>query len=99
MSFWSFFTRRRRPVLRLRHDLHIVMYTRAGCHLCDDAWHILQQFRARYGFQLEAQDVDATPELVALHGDWVPVVCVNGQVRFRGRVNPVLLQRLLDAGA
>jgi hypothetical protein len=27
----------------------------------------------------------------------VPVVAVNGKVRFRGKVNPVLLNRLLEA--
>ncbi len=96
MSFWSQFLSwfRRRPA---RPDLHLVMYTRAGCHLCEEAWQLLEQHQRRYGFHLEARDVDAAPELAAQHGDWVPVVTVNGQVRFRGRVNAVLLQRLLDA--
>ena len=38
-------------------------------------------------------------ELRALHGDWVPVVTVDGKVRFRGGVNPRLLERLLRAEA
>lgn len=29
---------------------------------------------------------------------FVPVVALNGKVRFRGQVNPVLLERLLRAG-
>ena len=36
-------------------------------------------------------------ELVALYGEQVPVVTVDGKVRFRGGVNRVLLQRLLEA--
>ena len=83
---------------RQRPDLRVVMYTRAGCHLCDDAWAVLDAARRTYGFALEARDVDADPALVAEHGNWVPVVTVNGKVRFRGRVSPVLLRRLLDAG-
>ena len=83
---------------RPRPDLHVVMYTRAGCGLCDDAWAVLKAARRAYGFALEARDVDADPALAAAHGLCVPVVTVNGKVRFRGRVNPVLLRRLLDAG-
>ncbi len=71
------------------------MYTRRGCHLCETAWARLEEARQRYGFVLRAQDVDADPHLAAAHGDCVPVVTVNGKVRFRGVVNPVLLERLL----
>ena len=86
MSWW------RRP--RLGH-LHVVVYTRRGCHLCDVAWRQLRRAQRRHGFRLEAVDVDTDPELAARHGTSVPVVTVNGRVRFRGAVNPVLLARLL----
>lgn len=77
--------------------LEFRMYTRAGCHLCEDAWKLLEAEKARYGFQLEAVDVDTDSELKKNFGDWVPVVTVNNEVRFRGGVNPVLLRRLLEA--
>ena len=80
-----------------RPDLHFHFYTRAGCHLCEDAWCLLLVRQKQYGFALEKTDVDSDPALVALYGPCVPVVVVNGQVRFRGRVNEVLLQRLLDS--
>ncbi len=79
--------------------LRVVMYTRRGCHLCEEAWALLGRQRRRYGFALEAVDVDTDPELVALHGNWVPVVTVDGKVRFRGGVNAALLERLLRAEA
>ncbi|MCI0681964.1 MAG: glutaredoxin family protein [Gemmataceae bacterium] len=85
--------RRRRP----RTDLHFVLLTRQGCCLCDDAWALLTKAQERYRFALEARDVDSSPEWAAEHGDWVPVVLVNGKVRFRGKVNEVLLRRILDA--
>jgi Glutaredoxin-like domain (DUF836) len=71
------------------------MYTRAGCHLCDDAWELLREFQRRWGFVLSQRDVDGDPAWAAAYGECVPVVEVNGKVRFRGRVNPVLLERLL----
>jgi glutaredoxin len=92
---WSFLFGRRRRVRR--DDLRVILYTRRGCHLCEDAWHVLEAARREYGFALEMVDVDTLPELAALHGSWVPVVTVNGSLRFRGGVNRVLLQRILDA--
>src|SRR5262245_57000042 len=40
-------------------DWRVVLYTRAGCHLCDDAWALLEAARRRYGFALTKAGVDA----------------------------------------
>jgi glutaredoxin len=77
--------------------MQVVFYTRQGCHLCEQAWTQLEQARRRHGFILSKIDIDSDPELVRLHGLHVPVVMVNGRVRFRGIINPVLLDRLLRA--
>ena len=79
-----------------RPNLHFLMYTRRDCHLCADAWEVLTRHQKLRGFTLDRLDVDTAPELVAKYGNCVPVVVVNGQERFRGRVNDVLLVRLLD---
>ena len=80
-----------------RPHLRVIVFTRASCPLCDEAWEMLKRQQSRYGFALEAKDIDESAELVREHGDWVPVVTINGQVRFRGRVNEVLLRRILDS--
>jgi glutaredoxin len=90
LGFW------RRPARRA--DWRVVLYTRAGCHLCDDAHSLLRQARLRHGFVLEVIDVDTDAALRGQHGERVPVVAINGRVRFWGRVNRVLLERLLQAG-
>src|ERR1022692_1650407 len=84
----------RRP--SLRPDLHVLVYTRERCGLCDEAWQLLESYRSRYGFVLNALDVDESDDLVREYGSSVPVVTINGRVHFRGRVNEVLLQRILD---
>ena len=83
---------------RLPH-VTITLYTRRGCHLCDVAWERLRRERRRHGFRLSAVDVDGDPDLVRQYGSVVPVVTVNGKVRFRGVVHPALLARLLTAEA
>jgi glutaredoxin len=92
---WSWLWPWRRTDAALTH-LTVVMYTRQGCHLCDDAWQCLTDAQRRHDFALSKVDVDTDPELAAQYGLEVPVVTVNGQVRFRGGVNPVLLRRLLE---
>ena len=72
-----------------------VLYTRAGCHLCDAAKELLERYQRHWRFQLHQIDVDIDPALVRQYGDCVPVVTVDGEVRFRGVVNEVLLRRLL----
>jgi len=90
---WSWWKRAPRP----REDLCLVFYTRRGCHLCADALAVLERARQEYRFPLEIIDVDTDPKLVEQYGSDVPVVTVNGKLRFRGRVNAVLLRRLLRA--
>jgi glutaredoxin len=78
-----------------RPDLLFLLYTRAACPLCDDALAVLQRRQRRHGFKLEIKNVDDAEELVRAYGNCVPVVLVNGKVRFRGRINEVLLERIL----
>ena len=73
------------------------MYTRSGCHLCDTAWIELLEAQKRHGFALAAVDVDSDPQLTARFGEEVPVITLNGKVRFRGGLNRALLIRLIRA--
>ena len=40
-------------------------------------------------------NIDTDPELIASYGLIIPVVVIDGHERFRGRVDEVLLRRLL----
>ena len=71
------------------------MYTRRGCHLCDDAWATLEKAKLRYPFSLTAIDVDEDPDLLLQYGNEVPVTAINDRVQFRGGLNAVLLNRVL----
>ena len=74
----------------------VVLYTRNNCPLCDEAKILL----AEYGRQLpliEEIDIDADPRFKEKYDTCVPVVEIDGKLRFRGRVSRVLLERLIDA--
>jgi hypothetical protein len=95
--FWDSLCRFWWPQVLPGHE--VILYSRTGCHLCDDAWDRLQAAQRRYGFALRRTDIDRDPDLAAAYGSCVPVVQVNGKVRFRGGVAPRLLDRLLRAEA
>jgi len=87
---------RRRRGAPVRH-FHVVLYTRQGCHLCESAGRQLRTAARRHPLSVQVVDVDAEPGLAARYGQLVPVVMVDGKVRFRGGINPILLDRLLHA--
>ena len=72
--------------------MEIVLVTRQGCHLCDDALASLRSL----GVEPELQDVDSDDQLHALY-DWrVPVVIVDGRVVAEGRVNRDMLRQAIQ---
>lgn len=71
--------------------MDVVLYTREGCHLCHEADQLLRS----YGLTPKLVDIDREPQLRILYDTCVPVVAIDGRVRFRGKVNEVLLRRLL----
>jgi hypothetical protein len=42
-------------------------------------------------------DIEGDPQLVRQFGESIPVVEIDGRVRFRGRIDWRLLQRMIDA--
>lgn len=74
----------------------VILYTRQGCDLCVEAKHVLAEYAA-YLPPVEEHDVDGRVELAEQFSTCVPVVEIDGKIRFRGRVSPVLLRRLIVA--
>ena len=72
------------------------LMTRQKCHLCDDAVATLLRFQDALP-SIEMIDIDEYPQLARQFGESVPVVEIDGRVRFRGAVEPALLKRLIDA--
>jgi predicted thioredoxin/glutaredoxin len=71
--------------------VEVVLVTRQGCHLCDEALSVLRAL----GVEPELRDVDADEELYALY-DWrVPLVMVDGRVVAEGRIDKDEMRRAL----
>ena len=77
--------------------LTFTVYSREACGCCHKAMEQLKEAQARYNVAIDVIDVDSDPRLAEEHGLSVPVVALNGKVRFKGKIEPVLLDRLLLA--
>ena len=77
----------------------VTLYTRVGCHRCDDAKAVLDAARAEASFGLEVVDVDTDPALAERYGHEVPVVLIDGRKAFKFRVDPGALRERLARAA
>lgn len=84
-----------RPSRPGRRFEKLILYTRAGCHLCEEARGVLEQHR-RWLPEIVEVDIDHDPRLIERFNTCVPVVSLDGKVRFRGRVSAELLRRLIE---
>ena len=75
----------------LNASSRVILYTRQNCHLCEDAKLLLEA----QGLVVESVDIDANPDLRARYDTWVPVVEIDGRIRFKGKVDPLLLRRII----
>lgn len=61
----------------------VLLLSRPGCHLCDDAREVVARVTAELGERFVERDIAADPALLAEHGESIPVVFVDGvQVDF-----------------
>lgn len=81
---------------RLGRRFHsLIVYSRSGCHLCDESIELLQGYSSCLP-PIHEVDIDADPDLRKRFDTEVPVVEFDGKIRFKGRVSELLLRRLIE---
>jgi glutaredoxin len=75
----------------------VTLYTRAGCHLCDEARKVLDSARGKAPFELDVLDIDRDPELLRLYNEEVPVIAIDGVKAFKYRLTERDLLKKLQA--
>ena len=53
------------------------LYSKPGCHLCEQARDMLERVRARFPFELVEEDIRADPVLFATYRYSIPVVIIG----------------------
>lgn len=73
--------------------MKVVLVTRQGCHLCDEALRLLEEL----GVHPELADVDADDDLHRLYDFRVPCVLIDGAVVAEGRITREQLVNVLGS--
>ena len=75
--------------------MRVTLYSRQGCHLCDDARAVIERVCSDLGESFEEIDIDGDPELQERFSDEVPVTYVDGKQHDFWRVSEDRLRRAL----
>jgi glutaredoxin len=82
--------------LALAGPLDLTLYTRAGCHLCEEMKAALAPLARQFGARITEVDVDQTEELRALYGHDVPVLFLGNRKAAKHRLDRGQMRRQLE---
>ena len=75
----------------------LVLYSRPGCHLCDEMKAVVRRVATRVPLVFQEIDISTDAELEARYGVDIPVLLVNGTKAAKRRVTETELVRILGA--
>jgi glutaredoxin len=73
----------------------LTLYSRPGCHLCDDARAALERVRARAPFTLREVNIESDDSLHSRYLERIPVVALGDQELFDFFVDEAALEAKL----
>lgn len=73
----------------------VLLYSKPGCHLCDDARAVIEAVCAELGEAYDEVDISTSEELMHAYGEQIPVTFVDGVQHDYWRVDPARLRRAL----
>ena len=73
----------------------VTLYSRPGCHLCDDARAVIEAVCADLGETYEEVDITTDDDLEDRYRDEIPVTLVDGRQHDFWRVEPARLRAAL----
>jgi glutaredoxin len=74
---------------------HVVVYTKMGCHLCEDVIRKVENVRERIPFDLDKIDIRSDAELTSRFVFDIPVVEIDGKTEFTTFLNEIQFEEKL----
>lgn len=71
---------------RPTHMITITLYSKAGCHLCDEARNYLEELAADHEIDIQEIDIRRDPAIFERYRYRIPVILVDGTERLEGRI-------------
>lgn len=82
--------------LAMAGPLELTLYTRAGCHLCEEMKAALRPLVREFGARLAEVDVDQSEELQSLYGNDVPVLFLGARKAAKHRLDAGQMRRQME---
>lgn len=70
----------------MRAKLKVVIYSRPGCHLCDEAKQIIAAAGRADEYTLDEINIESDPDLINRYQNDIPVITINGIEMFKHRL-------------
>ena len=64
----------------------VILYSKPGCHLCDEARSSLEDAAAEHGITYDEIDILGDPALFERYRYRIPVIVVDGVERLEGKI-------------
>src|SRR5262249_6239833 len=77
--------------------IRVEIYSKPGCHLCDEAKAVLERVRRSVPFDLTEINIEASPAHYEQFKEEIPVVFINGRKAFKFHVDEKALRRHLSS--
>jgi glutaredoxin len=74
----------------------VVIYSKPGCHLCDEMKAIVDRVRRTTPFELNLVDISNDDRLETLYALEIPVLEVNGKKAAKYRITEADLKQILE---
>jgi glutaredoxin len=79
--------------------MRVTLFSKPGCHLCEEVRTLLDELREDRAFELEEIDITRDADLFARYRYEIPVVCRDGKEIARGRISDRELVKGLEPEA
>ncbi len=79
-----------------RQTLRLELYSRPGCHLCEDLRVLCQRLGGEFPVRLTEVNIEANPALEARYGQEIPVLFIDGRKAVKYRTTEGALRRKLQ---
>jgi len=79
--------------------IHLTLYSRPGCHLCEEMKAVIDLLATDSQLALTEIDISTDPDLEARYGTEIPVLIADGKKVAKYRISETQLRRMIAAAS
>jgi glutaredoxin len=77
--------------------VRLTIYSRPGCHLCEEMKAVVERVHREHPFELTEVDISGNPDLELRYGQEIPVLELDGKKVVKYRLDEPALVRMIRA--